>query len=170
MKATKRVVNMWSVALVAVGIVGLSAGAARASDLAVDIDNGTPGTEPGFVGQSGLSATHSTPLGAITVTLSGGTGFYNRGGSGSPVSLYSDFYYQNSPSGSFTLTLSGAGIDASAVYNMTFYAHDIGSARSTYVEGTAGTTGPRLGPISGTTGIPTTLDQYSASGQNQMDD
>ena len=160
-----KITHITSCALVS----ALTLGVAQTSDAALlSVDFGTSANnvvESGFVGQNGTPATH----GSITVTSTGQQGFFDRLASGGTNNaLYRDFIFDNNSNG-FTLTLSGAGIAASTDYVLTFYAFDkFDGSRATTINGTAGTTGPALGPVSGTTD-PSSLDDYAVSGTYTSD-
>lgn len=133
--------------------------------LAVDFGTGTSPIATTFLRQSASPATHPTTEGNITVTVTGIQGFYDRGASaGAANDLYRDFIFQNT--GGFTIALSGAGIDPSTAYELTFYSYDSGDAsRSTTISGSSGTTGTPLGPIvSQASGIPDTMGEYARTG------
>jgi len=137
------------------------AGAGHAAVLDLSVDFGNSGVEPGFVGQTAYNATHSTVDGDVTVDIAGAQGFYAYVGGGTNPALFDDFIFKNG--GTITMTLSGAGISASTDYDMTFWAYYGAEARNTTIDGSAGTTGPSLGPIA-FVNPPTSLSDNAASG------
>lgn len=114
--------------------------------LAVDFGSAPSGVEPGFVGQTSYSQTHSTTAGDITVAISDNPqGFYVFAGGGTNPAIFDDFIFDNS--GPMTLTLSGPGISANTEYALTFWSYYGVQARNTTFTAVSGTTGDTLGPI-----------------------
>lgn len=151
------------VILTAIAVLAMAAaGHAAVLDLSVDFGSAPSGVEPGFVGQTSYSATHSTAAGDVTVDIAGGPqGFYVSVGGGTNPALFDDFIFDNS--GPFTMTLSGSGIAASTDYDMTFWCYYSAQARNTTITAVSGTTGTTLGPIAFVN--PTTsLSDNAASG------
>src|SRR5215471_11890807 len=67
--------------------------------LNVDIESSSGGvTESGFQSMTATPTVFSTGLGSVTVSISGGDGFYPRNSMGGSIpykDLYNDFYYLN---------------------------------------------------------------------------
>jgi hypothetical protein len=162
----ERRIMMKKLILTAMAIVAIASVTANAGILAVDF--GALGVEPGFVAQTTDNFTHSTSAGDINVAVSGYQGLYTHttnSGTAHP-DLFSDFYFKNG--GTIMLTLSGDGISASTDYDLTFWAFYGAQARDTTIAGSAGTTGPNLGPIAYTIN-PTSLSDNAASGTYTSD-
>jgi len=146
--------------LTAIAVLAMAA-AGHAAVLDFSVDFGTAGVEPGFAGQGSNAQVHSTTAGDMTVVISGYQGLFNFASTGTNQALFDDFYFKNG--GTMTLVLSGPAISADTDYDMTFWAFYGAEARNTTINGTAGTTGPSLGPIA-FVNPPTSLSDNAASG------
>ena len=98
--------------------------------LAVDLGlNGTP-VQPGFSGMSGAAAEASKTdsFGAYSVTVQG-EGFYTAGFNAGHVDpsvedLYENYYYHNSTTNGFGITVSIAGVTPNTQYDVTLWSYD----------------------------------------------
>lgn len=149
-------------------IIGV--GNIHAALLSVDFGTGGGSPEPGFLGQTALSQTHSTANGDVTVTLSGTQGliFDYASTTGTNTALYRDFFFNNGSS--FSMDLSGPGIQASSEYIVTFWSYYGGEAngRETKLVATGTTTGTTLGPINFSDSPPDALYDYVAEGSGDI--
>src|SRR5436190_21768721 len=95
--------------------------------LNVDFEIPTSATQSGFQTMTNTPTTFATPLGPVTVTVTGNDAFYDRGGGSPPNAgaftysdLYRDFVYANG--GAFTVALSGLATNKD--YELRLYAFD----------------------------------------------
>jgi hypothetical protein len=177
------------VAAVCVAAVLSGARSAEATlALAVDFDRNTmpTETESGFVSFAsdsvvGVSRTYATTEGDVTVTLSvsgGSKGMFNRGQVPDPIvdagsftfaELYNDFVFSND-GGTISVDLSGPGIDANQLYQITWYSFSNptaavdGELRPDAATGTTGSITPYGHPALAVGVHPTTNDQYAFTG------
>jgi methionine-rich copper-binding protein CopC len=123
MMMRKQIAGVWAIAVVAMGILGLTAGVVNAAVVSIDFDKPTGGVQSGepthsegltlpgqvgdwyqlAIGSSGSSPTITTPGGTFTFNTTGAT--YRQFNTGSNV-LREDFFYLTSGYGPCTWTLT----------------------------------------------------------------
>lgn len=167
------------------GIVMLTAtSGALGQFLSVDFQHTTT-SAPG-VTQSGFSPFDETDSNPLTFTTSQGdvsvtigskdadlSGFFTRGGLSNSgaftfADLYNDFVFDNGSSGEdLTLSLSGPGIDADSDYLLTFFSFDPLSTQGDHevtISPTSGTTGDPLTILWSGSDVPTSNEEFAATG------